>query len=187
MNEHFDKIDFKKQPIIIGEYEQCVFTNCDFAHTDLSQIIFTDCEFVHCNLSIVKLVKTAFREVIFKDCKMMGLHFEDCNEFGLLFKFENCVLNHSVFYQTKLRKTTFKHAQLQEVDFTGCDLTASVFEHCDFTAATFDNTILEKVDFRTSSNYSIDPEKNKIKNAIFSLSGVQGLLDKYSIKIDTNN
>jgi hypothetical protein len=50
--------------------------------------------------------------------------------------------------------------------------------------ATFENTIIEKVDFRTSYNYSIDLEINKVKKAKFSLTGVVGLLDKYDIEFD---
>ncbi len=42
----------------------------------------------------------------------------------------------------------------------------------------------EGVDFRTSFNYSIDPQLNRIKKAKFSLPGIAGLLDKYDIVID---
>jgi fluoroquinolone resistance protein len=47
----------------------------------------------------------------------------------------------------------------------------------------FDRTNLEKADFRSAGNYSIDPTTNKIKKARFSLDGVAGLLDKYDIEI----
>ena len=47
----------------------------------------------------------------------------------------------------------------------------------------FTDTIFEKKDFRTATSYSIDPEKNTIKKARFSLGGVAGLLDKYDIEI----
>jgi uncharacterized protein YjbI with pentapeptide repeats len=66
-----------------------------------------------------------------------------------------------------------------------CDLTASVFDNCDFTRAIFENTIIEKTDFRTSFNYSINPEINRIKKAKFSLSGIIGLLAKYDIDIES--
>lgn len=93
-------------------------------------------------------------------------------------------LNHSSFYRTKIKKTVFKNSQLHEVDFTECDLTSSVFDNCDLKGATFENTIIEKADFRTSFNYSIDPQINRIKKARFSLTGIAGLLDKYDIEID---
>jgi fluoroquinolone resistance protein len=72
---------------------------------------------------------------------------------------------------------------LTEADFSESDLTAAVFDHCDLARATFDHTVLEKADFRTAVNYSIDPEKNKIKKARFSMAGIAGLLDKYDIDI----
>ena len=115
---------------------------------------------------------------------MLGLYFDSCNKFGLSFSFENCILNHSTFYRTKIKKTTFKNTQLRETDFTECDLTESLFDNCDLTSATFDHTIIEKADFRTSYNYTIDPEINRIKKAKFSISGISGLLEKYDIIID---
>jgi uncharacterized protein YjbI with pentapeptide repeats len=115
---------------------------------------------------------------------MLGIHFENCNQFGLSVTFEGCNLSHCSFYQVKLKKTNFKNCSVQEVDFTECDLSNSVFANCDFTNANFENTVLEKADLRTSFNYFIDPEINRIKKAKFSLSGVPGLLRKYDIEID---
>jgi hypothetical protein len=43
---------------------------------------------------------------------------------------------------------------------------------------------LERTDFRTSYNYSIDPEINRISKAKFSINGVVGLLGKYNIEIE---
>lgn len=73
---------------------------------------------------------------------------------------------------------------LQEVDFSEADLTAAIFENCDLQGATFDKTILERADFRTARNYSIDPEANSIRKAKFTLEGVTGLLNKYNIDIE---
>jgi fluoroquinolone resistance protein len=114
---------------------------------------------------------------------MLGLRFDNCNDFGLAFSFNNCKLDHSSFYKLKLKKTDFKSSQLHEVDFSECDLTNAVLDHCDLLNATFDRTILEKADFRTAYNYSIDPDNNKLKKARFSQSGLAGLLHKYDIDI----
>jgi len=94
------------------------------------------------------------------------------------------MLDHSSFFRKKLKNTNFADSQLIETDFTESDLTDSVFSECDLTRAVFDSTIIEKADFRTSYNFSIDPERNRIKKAKFSLSGITGLLDKYDIEID---
>jgi len=180
----FDRIKFKEAALEKGEYENCVFKQCDFSNTNLSEFKFSNCEFISSNLSLAVLTKTAFRDVTFNECKILGLHFENCNEFGLSFTFESCQLNHSSFYKTKIKKTIFKNSLLKEVDFTECDLTASIFENCDLNNATFDNTIIEKVDFRTAFNYSINPELNRIKKAKFSIEGISGLLSKYDIDIE---
>jgi len=50
--------------------------------------------------------------------------------------------------------------------------------------AMFIHTNLEKADFRSAFNYSIDPETNRIRKARFSVPAVTGLLDKYDIEIE---
>jgi len=122
----FDKNNFTQKPLAKGEYEFCVFNNCDFSGADLSDVKFFECEFVSCNLSNAKLAKTIFRDIKFRDCKMLGLSFENCNPFGFSIQADNCSLNHSSFYQTKLKKTTFRNTSFHEADFTDCDLSNSV-------------------------------------------------------------
>ena len=183
--KHIQDQTFNREDLPVkGEYENCIFNGCDFADKDLSDYKFIDCFFNGCNLSLAKINQTMFRDIKFKDCKMLGLRFDTSNEFGLSFSFDGCQLNHSSFYQTKIKKTIFKNSHLQETDFAEADLTSSVFDNCNLIQAVFDHTILEKSDFRTSYNYSIDPEINRIKKAKFSISGITGLLDKYDIDIE---
>ena len=78
----------------------------------------------------------------------------------------------------------FTNCSMQEVDFEDCDLTNSSFNNCNLAAAIFVNTVLEKADFRSAYNYSIDPERNRIKKAKFSMNGIAGLLNKYDIEIE---
>jgi fluoroquinolone resistance protein len=76
----------------------------------------------------------------------------------------------------RLKKLRFKNSSLYDVDFTEADLTDAVFDNCDLAMATFDNTILEKTDFLSSYNFSIDPEKNRMKKAKFPASGPGGVI-----------
>jgi len=184
VDKTFDKVDFSQNPLPKGEYEECNFVNCDFSNTDLSGINFSECSFSGCNFNMANLSKTAFRDIRFRDSKMLGLQFGNCNPFRFAVQFENCILNHSSFYGTKLKKGLFKDTHLREVDFTSCDLSEATFDNCDLTLATFQGTILEKANFLTAYNYSIDPELNKIKKARFSQTGIAGLLDKYDIEIE---
>ena len=180
----FDKLDFTQEPLPKGEYENCMFTNCNFEETNLNDIKFMDCNFQDCNWSLVQLNGTVLREVKFKDCKMLGLQFETCNDFGLSFSFENCQLNHSTFFQMNIKKTIFRNCQLREIDFSESNLSNVIFDNCDLAQAIFINTVLDKADFRTAYNYSIDPESNRLKKAKFSIMGISGLLDKYDLIIE---
>ncbi|MGB3948278.1 MAG: pentapeptide repeat-containing protein [Bacteroidia bacterium] len=179
-----NKIFERNQTLTKAEYENCTFNGCNFADGDFSGFKFIECTFNDCNLSLVKLNKTAFVDAKFKDSKLLGLRFDTCNEFGLSFSFDNCMLNHASFYKTKIKKTVFKNCHLQETDFAEADLTNSVFDNCNLAHAIFERTILEKADFRSAYNYTIDPEMNRIKKAKFSVLGLSGLLDKYDIDIE---
>ena len=180
----FEKIDYTVNRLTKGSYEKCSFVNCRFSATDVQGINFTDCTFKSCDLSTAKINKSAFKCVKFKDSKLLGVHFENINDFFFSVDFENCILNMSSFYKLTMKKTQFKKCSLQEVDFAECNLSGAMFSDCDFTRAKFDRTVLEKADLSTSFNYSIDPERNKIKKAKFSLYGIAGLLDKYEIEIE---
>jgi len=133
---------------------------------------------------MANLTRTTVRDVIFKNCKMLGLRFENCDQLSLSVTFDACNLGQASFYKVKLKKTAFTRCKLHEVDFSQADVSESIFDDCDLARAHFGNTTMEKTDFRTSINYSIDPEKNRVKKAKFSLSGVPGLLDKYGIEIE---
>lgn len=86
--------------------------------------------------------------------------------------------SHASFFITKIKNTLFENCQLLETDLTG-----SLFDNCDLTGATFANTNLEKTDFSTAFNYSIDPDNNRIKKAKFALPAVLALLNKHDIVI----
>jgi fluoroquinolone resistance protein len=176
--KEFKSIDFTEKGLPKGEYENCTFDSCVLAGCSLSGSVFIDCEFRNCDLSMANILDTAFREVQFAGCKLLGLHFESCNKFLLSMDFEGCQLNLSSFY-----KLSLKNSSLREADFAEADLTGATFSNCDLAGALFDHTVLEKADLRTSTNYSIDPEKNRIRKAKFSLPEVLGLLHKYEIDV----
>ena len=147
-------------------------------------MVFVECEFVNCDMSTVNINMTAFREVQFKGCKMLGLRFETCNEFLFAVSFDSCQLDFTSFYQRNLRNTRFARCGLKEVDFVEADLTNASFTDSDLTRASFEGTTLVMADFRNASNFSIDPDLNKISKTRFSREGLAGLLNKYDISIE---
>jgi fluoroquinolone resistance protein len=180
----YENVSFSSRKIGIVEYEQCKFKHCDFSGADLSNARFVGCEFSACDLSNVKSQKTSFRDVTFKGSKLLGVHFDQCHAFLLSMEFENCKVDFASFFKLNLHKTLFKNSTFHETDFSEADLTGSLFDRCDLSRALFGGSNLEKVDFRTSYNYAIDPDRSKLKKAKFSLDGLPGLLLKYDIEIE---
>jgi len=179
----YENINFREKPFASGEYENCDFINCDLAEVDLSGFIFIECRFSKSNLTNAKLSQTSFREVKFQDCKMVGLRFEECLPFLVPPEFDSCILHLSSFIEMKLQKIRFVACDLQEVDFSCADLTGAEFILSDLNGAVFDNTNLEKSDLSSAYHYSIDPDKNRIRKAVFSVDGLPGLVAKYGIMI----
>jgi fluoroquinolone resistance protein len=183
-NQLFDKIDFASAKLAKGEYENCIFKNCNFYNADLSGYIFRECKFDGCDLSLVKIKHTTLHDISLLNCKLLGIQFHECNSFLFSVNFDNCILKMSVFFKLKLKKYKFTNCNLQEADFTEADLSGAIFDNCDLQRTIFYNTNLEKADFSTSYNYSFDPERNRIKKARFSKSSVIGLLAKYNLEIE---
>ena len=180
----FTKIDYTEIKLSGIDFDSCVFTNCNFTKTDLSNSDFLDCLFQDCIFSMVKLNNTGLKSTRFIGCKLMGIDFTKCKYFLLSFSFAGCSLDYSTFFKKKIRNSVFRDCSVREVEFSGADLTDSSFLACDLARTVFQNTILEKADFRTALNYSIDLETNRVKGAKFSAAGVIGLLDKYQIIIE---
>ena len=182
--EHFKNKDYVKSPLLVGEYEDCIFEDCTFFGAEVSGVIFVDSEFINCDLSNANINLAAFREVQFSGCKMLGIRFDNTNDFLFSVGFSQCRLDFSVFYMRSLKSTLFDQCSLKEVDFTEANLSGASFNGCDLYGAIFDQTNLEKADLRGAENYTIDPDSNMIRNARFSISEVSGLLSKYSIHLE---
>jgi fluoroquinolone resistance protein len=180
----FEKMDYSEKSLPKGDYESCLFMNCIFSNAHLADINFSDCEFRDCDLSLGNLNNASIRDVTFKGCKLLGIQFGKCNSFIFSPHFENCNLNHSSFYKLQAKKIRFSNCSLLETDFTEADMSTSVFDNCNLAGAVFEYSILEKVDFRSASNYMINPETNRIKKAKFSASGIAGLLYQHDIEIE---
>jgi len=183
-NKEFKGVNCLDEQLTKGEYSDCSFINCIFTNADLSNISFIDCKFSNCDLSMAAIRNTILRDVKFVNSKLVGLNFEECNNFLISFSFEECILHLASFYKLKLKATNFINCDLQEVDFTETELSNSIFKNCNLSRTIFTRTNLEKADFRTSYNYSIDPEINRIRKAKFSRMEVIGLLDKYNLDIE---
>jgi len=179
----FDEIDYSGQTVAGVEYNGCTFKRCDFSNSIFANNKFMDCIFDGCNLSMMKLAKSTLSSVQFKNCKILGVNFSECIDFLFTVEFAGCMLDYSSFMLKKMPKTRFSKSSLKEVSFTQAILTGSVFDDCDLYGAVFNRTDISSANFVTAYNYDIDPEINQVKKAIFSASGLPGLLSKHQLKI----
>uniref|UniRef100_Q3AR20 MCBG protein (Microcin resistance protein)-like protein n=1 Tax=Chlorobium chlorochromatii (strain CaD3) TaxID=340177 RepID=Q3AR20_CHLCH len=180
----FEKKDFYENPLTMGTYEECHFHGCTFINVDLSHYIFINCTFDGCDLSMVKLNNTSLQEVLFCNCKLLGVPFSDCRQLLLSFRLERCMARLALFCRLKLKGSLWSECMLQEADFSEADLSNALFERCEFPQATFFHTNLEGADFRTSWHYSINPATNRVRKARFSLAGIAGLLESFDVVIE---
>ena len=179
----FEDVTYAEQTVRGEEFHDCIFKKCDFSNSEFLHCKFIDCEFENCNLSMMKLDGTTLNNALFKHCKILGVNFSKCQDFLFTVRFESCMLDYASFMGKKMLKTYFIKTSLKEVSFTGVNLTGSVFDDTDLMDAVFSQTDLTGVNFTTAYNYMFDPDLNTMKKAVFSLSGVGGLLTKHGIKI----
>lgn len=183
-DKHFEKVNISEVFSCPAEYEQCTYAHCILADANLAGSRFVQCAFADCDLSLAMLTKTSFQQTTFTGCKMLGLQFDQCETFNLSFSCTGCNLGNCVFYKLNLKGASFTECNFQEADFTDADLSGAIFHNCNLSGAQFYNTNLEKADLRTAFNFSIDPARNRLKKARFSLSGLPGLLEQWQIIVD---
>lgn len=179
----FDQVQWSGHKVPGREFEDCTFTRCDFSNSDFSRSRFTGCTFTDCNLALVKLADAGLHKITFNRCKLLGIDFSRCKEMLFSVAFNDCMLDHAVFHQRKMGGTRFTRCSLKGVDFEGAQLGNAVFERCDLERAVFVNTQLQQADFSSAYNISLDPERNKLKGARFSVDGALALLAKYGIEV----
>ena len=103
------------------------------------------------------------------------------------------IIEDKIFEKLDYTVERFTKAEYESCEFIQCnflqvDLSNAVFincsfKNCDFTNAIFDQTNLEKVDLRTSFNYSIDITKNKVRKSKHSKISALGLLDNFDVVV----
>ena len=166
------------------EFEEFRFVGCDFGGADLRRLRFTDCRFEHCNLTTAQLAGTAFQNVAFDDCKLMGLQFVACSDMLFGVHFDQCQLRYASFAGRAMPGTRFAGCQLEDADFADADLSHAAFEDCALGGAVFQNTKLAGADFRTATGFIIDPERNPLAGAHFTLAGLLGVVARYNLVVE---
>ncbi|MCW4469852.1 pentapeptide repeat-containing protein [Flavobacterium sp. MFBS3-15] len=174
---------YNQDDIMYKDFERCTFTQCDFTACNFTGVAFIDCNFISCNFSEAKINYVGLRGAFFDNCNFTGVNFSMVDKLFFSIEFKNSTLDYAKFYTLKIKGTIFTDCSLIAVDFMSTDLTEVLFDNCNLHKAVFHDSIAQKADFTTSYNYSIDPERNKLRRARFSQEGLKGLLEKYEIVV----
>ncbi len=137
-------------------YAEKVFTQVQLEQDDVVSAEFRACRFVRCG----------FSDSVLRACV-----------------FEECVIDHSTFLGLDLKGISFVDCTAKDVDFREADLSNADFSGSDLTGAQFGGTNLTGANLERARNYSIDPGRNVLKGARFSLPEVMSLLSGLDIEI----
>jgi fluoroquinolone resistance protein len=179
----FEKVVYAGKKTSGREFQSCTFKKCDFSGSDFSHNRFLDCTFESCNLSMMTITDSRLSNAVFEHCKAVGVNFGECDNFLFSVRFDSCILDYASFGGKKMPKTHFLKTSMKEVSFVQANLSGSIFEETDLAGAVFNDTDLGGATLATAYNFTIDPERNNIKKAVFAVDGLGGLLAKYAIRI----
>lgn len=133
---------------------------------------------------MMKLAGAALQQVRFVECKLLGVDLSVCSEMLFSVGFERCVMDHAVLSGRRMRGTRFIQCTMRGVDLERADLEAAVLDRCDLRDAVFERTTLRDADLTTVIDHRIDPTRNDLKGARFSVEGALGLLAGSGIVVE---
>lgn len=179
-NQLVKEIDFTTTSLA-EEYEGCTFQSCTFSSAQ--SVKFLDCTFEGCNLSNCNFNQSILNNCKFLQCKLIGIDFSKVKDFAFAIHAEHSDFSYSSFAGKKFNHCSFKQCNFTSTQLLETNFTGSFLHEVNFAFAEFENTNLSGVDLSTCYDFMIDPDKNNIKNATFSLTSLPNLLNKYNIVI----
>ncbi|MFT6977680.1 MAG: fluoroquinolone resistance protein [Shewanella psychromarinicola] len=186
-DETFELIKQGVLQIKLVIFERCQFIQCDLSQSDFNHCQFIECVFSQCNLSVLSVVATEFDDVIFRDCKAIGIDWTKAQWPQFMtqtsIKFEQCLLDGSNFYSLHLPEIILVDCRAHDVDFREANLSKADLRRTDFTLSQFSHTNLSGANFTDASNYHIDITRNEVKQAIFSRFEALSLLEGLDIQL----
>lgn len=175
------------QEICNVEFEACDFIECNFTATRFKKCRFIECTFTRCNLSLVQVSQSQFTDVIFNECKLVGMDWTRAAwpklVFSVALQFKQCILNDSSFFGLNLDEITIEECKAHDVDFREGRFRRAILIGTDFTHSLFAKTDLSGANFTDASDYEIDIFNNNISKAKFSRDEAIRLLNSLDIEL----
>ena len=183
----FTDLNLASEIIVAKEFDGCTFESCDFSEMTFRQCKFSDCRFLKCNLSVIDIDNSKFTDVLFEDCKIIGVDWTKGVWPGLALGspigFKRCAIDASSFYGLSLKGVAIERCRAHDVDFREADFSRSNFSYTDLSNSLFGNTNLSNANFFEAFNYAIDVNQNVIAGAKFSRLEALRLLEGLGIEL----
>lgn len=169
-------------------FQDCQFVNIRAPGAVFVNSQFTSCSFRSCDLSNAAWPESSIRDSVFASSKLTGSDFSvaSWSAFSAASpnRFEECDLSYANFVSAITGKVVFARSRMTDTAFGMADLTGAAFDDCELANADFLHAILERCDFTTAHNFSIDPRSVRLRGARFSKHGLAGLVQSLGISIE---
>ena len=186
-SQQFKQLSAANERIINTEFFDCIFIDCLFNEATFKQCHFQNCEFKRCDLSLVHWTGSTFQNGRFQQTKLIGVDWSRLAWSKYIkespLHFDSCILDYGTFIGLNLHKQKMVDCSIKDVDFSDADLTKATFERSDLTRTQFRNTNITKANFQQARNYDINPQRNKVSQAQFSMPEAIALLHSLDIKL----
>ena len=178
--------NYIKAEIKSSIFNDCVFDRCNFTEATINNCRFINSKFINCDLGLMQVPGSSYSGVQFEKCKIIGVNWVQAFWPGLgiwePIEFTKCALNHSTFLGVNLAGSRITQCEAINVDFREAKLSNVDFSFSDLNESLFHATDLQYCDLRDARNYQIDPTKNNLRLAKFSIPEAMSLL--YSMEIE---
>lgn len=186
-SQTFDDLNLSGKKITFKEFDCCVFKECDFSEAALNKSKFVGCHFIRCNLSLAKVQQSQFFDVVFEECKAVGIDWTMASWSQYVFcspiKFYKSIINDSSFFGLSLEELEVEECKAHDVDFREGNFSSANFCNTDFTNSLFNKTNLTAASFIDAINYDIDIYFNEVSKAKFSRLEAVRLLECLDIDL----
>ena len=181
----FKNVKFCQNKVYDVEFYNCTFLNCNLIKSILHKCEFEKCSFISCDLSLIIPNDSKFIDITFTKSKIVGVDWSYIKALSApsKFNFYDCKIDNSSFHGLNLQGIKFHNCSAHDVDFEDTDLAKSDFKGTDLLKSRFKNTNLTAADLSGATDYSIDPNLNKLKKTILSYPEATSLLNFLDIII----
>lgn len=181
--EIFSSQDFSETSLAEFSFFDCRFEHCVFINSLWNKTKFNASQFKNCNISFVKAEGCFLQDVLFDQCKIVGVEFFKCDKTFFAINIKESVVSTCNFSDLTMKRASFHKSQIKDCFFINTQLVEADFTNTDLQGTVFHKSNLNKSDFSGAINYSINLQSNTVKNAKFSYPEVMGLLKSFDIII----